>query len=54
MWGPRLGWGLAPKPALPDLENREDAIRWFLIDLWNLVGKTFLAVMADDWLKGRA
>jgi hypothetical protein len=45
--------GVAIEPALPDLKNREDALRWFLIDLWNLGGKPFLAVMADAWLKGR-
>jgi hypothetical protein len=45
--------GMAIKPALPDLENREAALRWFLVDLWNLGGKPFLAVMADTWVKTR-
>jgi hypothetical protein len=45
--------GTAIEPTLPDLKNREDAIQWFLIDLWNLVGKPFLAAVADDWLKKR-
>jgi hypothetical protein len=40
--------GLFVKSLMPDLANREHAIRWFLLDLWNLAGKTFLAAMADD------
>ena len=44
---------MAIKAALPDLENRGAAIRWFLVDLWNVAGKPFLAGMADDFLKTR-
>jgi hypothetical protein len=40
--------GMVVKSQMPDLGNREDAIRWFLIDLWNLGGKAFLAAMAGD------
>jgi hypothetical protein len=36
-----------------DLANREHAIRWFLVDLWNLAGKAFLAAMAGDLLGKR-
>jgi hypothetical protein len=46
--------GAAIKPGLPDLKNREDAIRWFLVDLWNIGGRAFLGAMGDDWLKTRA
>ena len=41
------------KPALPDLTNRKDALRWFLVDLWNIGGRVFLRAMGDDWLKAR-
>jgi hypothetical protein len=40
--------GMVVKSQMPDLGNREHAIRWFLIDLWNLAGKAFLAAMASD------
>src|SRR6266542_924698 len=43
----------AMKAALPDLQNREDTLRWFLVALWNLGGKAFLRAMGDDWLKTR-
>jgi hypothetical protein len=42
--------GMIVKSQMPDLGNREYAIRWFLIDLWNLGGKAFLAAMARDFL----
>jgi hypothetical protein len=42
--------GMVVKSLMPDLGNREDAIRWFLVDLWNLGGKAFLAAMANDLL----
>jgi hypothetical protein len=45
--------GMVIKSQMPDLGNREHAIRWFLIDLWNLGGKAFLAAMADDFLGKR-
>jgi hypothetical protein len=45
--------GMVIKSQMPDLGNREDAIRWFLVDLWNLGGKAFLAAMADDFSKRR-
>ena len=35
--------GMVVKSLMPDLGNREHAIRWFLVDLWNLGGKAFLA-----------
>jgi hypothetical protein len=38
---------------MPDLGNREYAIQWFLVDLWNLAGKAFLAAMARDFLEKR-
>jgi len=41
------------KSQMPDLGNREYAIRWFLIDLWNLAGKAFLAAIARDFLEKR-
>ncbi len=43
--------GMVVKSQMPDLGNREHAIRWFLVDLWNLGGKAFLAAMADDFSK---
>jgi hypothetical protein len=43
--------GMVLKSQMPDLGNREHAIRWFLIDLWNLGGKAFLAAMASDFLE---
>src|SRR5262245_53677256 len=46
--------GMVVKSQMPDLENREHAIRWFLIDLWNLGGKAFLAAMASDSLEKQA
>jgi len=42
--------GMVLKSLMPDLGNREHAIRWFLVDLWNLGGKAFLAAMARDSL----
>jgi hypothetical protein len=40
--------GIVLRSQMPDLGNREYAIRWFLVDLWNLGGKAFLAAMARD------
>ncbi len=45
--------GMVVKSQMPDLLNREHTIRWFLIDLWNLAGKAFLAAMASDPLEKR-
>src|SRR4029434_2402387 len=45
--------GMVIKSQMPDLGNREHAIWWFLVDLWNLGGKAFLAAMADDFSKKR-
>jgi hypothetical protein len=45
--------GMIVKSLMPDLGNREQAIRWFLVDLWNLGGKAFLAAMARDLLGKR-
>jgi hypothetical protein len=45
--------GMVVKSQMPDLGNREHAIQWFLIDLWNLGGKAFLAAMARDFLGKR-
>jgi hypothetical protein len=45
--------GMIVKSQMPDLGNREHAIRWFLLDLWNLGGKAFLAAMACDFLGKR-
>jgi hypothetical protein len=45
--------GMVLKSQMPDLGNREHAIRWLLVDLWNLGGKAFLAAMADDLSKRR-
>ena len=45
--------GMVVKSQMPDLGNREHAIRWFLVDLWNLGGKAFLAAMARDLLGKR-
>ena len=45
--------GMVVKSQMPDLGNRECAIRWFLVDLWNLAGKGFLAAMARDFLEKR-
>jgi hypothetical protein len=45
--------GMVVRSQMPDLVNREHAIRWFLVDLWNLGGKAFLAAMADDFSKRR-
>lgn len=45
--------GMVVKSLMPDLGNREHAIRWFLVDLWNLGGKAFLAAMARDLLGKR-
>jgi len=45
--------GMVVKSQMPDLGNREYAIRWFLVDLWNLAGKAFLAAMARDFLEKR-
>jgi hypothetical protein len=46
--------GMVVKSQMPDLGNREHAIQWFLIDLWNLGGKAFLAAMARDFLGKRS
>jgi hypothetical protein len=45
--------GMVIRSQMPDLGNREDAIRWFLIDLWDLGGKAFLAAMARDFSERR-
>ena len=45
--------GMVLTSLMPDLGNRENAIRWFLVDLWNLGGKAFLAAMACDFLEKR-
>ena len=45
--------GMVVKSLMPDLGNREHAIHWFLVDLWNLGGKAFLAAMARDFLGKR-
>ena len=45
--------GVVVRSQMPDLTNRENAIRWFLLDLWNLGGKAFLAAMARDFLEKR-
>ncbi len=45
--------GMVVKSQMPDLGNREHAIQWFLVDLWNLGGKAFLAAMANDFSKRR-
>jgi len=45
--------GMVVKSLMPDLGNREHAIRWFLVDLWNLGGKAFLAAMVCDLLEKR-
>jgi hypothetical protein len=45
--------GMVVKSQMPDLGNREYAIRWFLIDLWNLAGKAFLAAIARDFSEKR-
>jgi hypothetical protein len=41
--------GMVVRSQMPDLGNREHTIRWFLVDLWNLAGKAFLAAMAHDF-----
>ena len=45
--------GMVVKSQMPNLGNREYAIQWFLVDLWNLAGKAFLAAMARDFLEKR-
>jgi hypothetical protein len=45
--------GMVVKSQMPDLGNREQAIRWLLLDLWNLGGKAFLAAMASDFVERR-
>ena len=45
--------GMVVKSQMPDLGNREHAIQWFLIELWNLAGKAFLAAMARDFFEKR-
>jgi hypothetical protein len=45
--------GMVVKSLMPDLGNREHAIRWFLVELWNWGGKAFLAAMARDFLGKR-
>jgi hypothetical protein len=42
--------GMVVRSQMPDLGNREHTIRWFLVDLWNLGGKAFLAAMARDFV----
>jgi hypothetical protein len=46
--------GMVVKSQMPDLGNREHAIQWLLVDLWNLAGKAFLAAMAHDFLGKQA
>jgi hypothetical protein len=38
--------GMVIQSQMPDLQDREHVIQWFLMDLWNLGGKAFLAAMA--------
>ena len=45
--------GMVVKSQMPDLGNREHAIQWLLLDLWNLGGKAFLTAMANDFSKKR-
>ena len=45
--------GMVVKSQMPDLANRDYAIQWFLVDLWNLAGKAFLTAMARDFLEKR-
>jgi hypothetical protein len=45
--------GMVVRSQMPDLGNREYAIQWFLVDLWNLAGKAFLTAMARDFLGKR-
>ena len=45
--------GMVIKSQMPDLGNREHAIQWSLLDLWNLGGKAFLTAMASDFSKKR-
>ena len=45
--------GMIVKSQMPDLADREHAIQWFLVDVWNLGGKAFLAALADDFSKKR-
>jgi hypothetical protein len=45
--------GMVVKSQMPDLGDRELTIRWFLVDLWNLAGKGFLAAMARDFVEKR-
>lgn len=45
--------GMVVKSQMPDLGNREQTIQWFLVDLWNLAGKAFLAAMARDFPEKR-
>jgi hypothetical protein len=45
--------GMVVKSQMPDLGNREQTIWWFLVDLWNLAGKGFLAAMARDFVERR-
>jgi hypothetical protein len=45
--------GMIVKSQMPDLGNREHAIRWFFVDLWNLGGKAFLCALAADFSKRR-
>jgi hypothetical protein len=45
--------GMVVKSQMPDLGSREHAIHWFLVDLWNLAGKAFLAAMARDFFGKR-
>jgi hypothetical protein len=50
----RTPQGMVVKSQMPDLGNRERAIQWFLVDLWNLGGKEFLAALARDFSEKRA
>jgi len=45
--------GMVIKSQMPDLKNREHAIWWFFVDLWDLGGKAFLAAMANDFSEKR-
>jgi hypothetical protein len=45
--------GMVVRSQMPDLADRGEAIRWFLVDLWNLGGKAFLAAMANDFSNRR-
>jgi hypothetical protein len=40
--------GIVMRSQMPDLQNREHAIRWLLVDLWNLGGRAFLEAKAGE------